>query len=278
MSANKGDSYKFLVFLIAGFFILTSCLQAKKRIGISIKGGFYSPLSSTLNNKYIPQINQAFVSMATGLGSFGLSTELAVIEKIGGSTTYGGEIELFFMPHFSLALSGEYWEKKALSASVDATGNIEGSSFNTNMKYVMDVSLIPIVGTIRYNLPYKRLVGYLGFGVGYYIGKINYSWEYKIKKDEFTYYNEYWEYESLGISIIPNVNLGLEFKITNNIFIAADLKSPLGSIKSFEIKKSTLDSTEIGEELGYVDIDGNEKPMKWELTGFHIGISSKIKF
>ncbi len=266
------------VFVILGIlFISLSSFGAEKRVAISFRAGLYSPSSQTYNDDVIPPINNMLTEFTAWLSSAGLNAKLDELDEIKGGMTYGGEIEFFVVPQFSLAFGAELWKKKP-SASVKANGVVGGDSYDISEDYQIEASLTPLLLTLRVNLSSERFRAYLGGGAGYYMGKILVKDEWDWKENGVSFEKGSHQIESTGESIIPHVNGGFDFDLSENLSISADLRYSFGTIKSFEIKKDTTDPTSIGKNLTYEDVNGVEKDFKWELSGFNFGVNLKIKF
>jgi hypothetical protein len=267
--------FKILIISILSFSILL--IGEEKRIAFSLKGGLYSPSSTTYNEEVVPPVNNAFTEFNAWLSSAGLKANMNELDEIKGGMTFGGEVEFFVTSKFSFAFGAEYW-KKTPEAFVEASGTVSGDSYDISDKYKIDFSLIPIFTTLRVSLPSERFRAYLGAGIGYYMGKVVLREEWDWKENGISFEKGSHEVESSGKAIIPHINGGFDFDILKNISICADLRYPFGKIKSFKIEKDTSDPTVIGENLKYEDVNGEEKDFKWELNGFNFGLSLKFKF
>lgn len=264
------------------FFVLLLFLSVfltgqDRKIAFSLKGGFYTPSSSTFNNDVVPSVNNALTDFNAWLSSAGLKSSMDELDEIKGGITLGGEVEFFVSSRFSFAIGVEYWRQKP-KASVEASGKIGGDSYDISSKYDIETSLIPVIATLRASLPSDNFRAYMGAGIGYYMGKVvlKESWDWK--ENGISFEKGEHELESSGKAIIPHLNGGFDFDLTKNISICADLRYPFGTIKSFKIEKDTSDPASVGESLKYEDANGEEKEYKWELSGFNFGISIKFKF
>lgn len=267
--------FKSSILLIFLFPLLLTAEE--KRIAFSLKGGLYIPSSSTYNDEVLPPVNNSLTEFNAWLSSAGLKSSLDELDEIKGGITFGGEVEFFVSRGFSFSLGAEYW-KQTPKASVEASGNVGGDSYEISDKYQIEHSLIPILATLRASLPSDRFRAYIGAGIGYYMGKIILKEEWDWKENGISFEKGSSKLESSGKAIIPHLNGGFDLDITNNISISADLRYPLGKIKSFRIDKDTSDPTAVGKNLKYEDVNGKEKDFKWELNGFNFGVNLKFKF
>ncbi len=268
---------KFKTFIILTLLFPLLLMAEEKKIALSLKGGFYSPSSSTYNNEVIPPVNNSLTEFNAWLSSTGLKSNLDELDEIKGGIVFGGEVEFFVSRQFSFSFGADYW-KQTPKASVGASGTVGGDSYDISDKYQINFSLIPIFTTLRVSLPSEMFRAYIGAGIGYYMGKIVLKEEWDLKENGVSVEKGSHELESSGKAIIPHLNGGFDFDITKSISISADLRYPLGKIKSFRIEKDTSDPTNVGENLKYEDVNGEEKDFKWELSGFNFGVNLKFKF
>lgn len=264
----------FFVLLLFSFAFL---IGEEKRIAFSLKGGFFTPSSTTYNNDIVPFVNNSLTEFNAWLSSAGLKSNMDELDEIKGGITFGGEVEFFVSSKFSFAIGAEYW-RKIPQASVEASGKINGDSYEISERYKIDTSLIPVIATLRISLPSDNFRAYIGGGVGYYMGKVVLKEEWDWKENGISFEKGEHEIESSGKAIIPHLNGGFDLDLTKNISISADLRYPFGTIKSFKIEKDTSDPTSVGETLKYEDVNGEEKEFKWELSGFNFGVNIKFKF
>ncbi len=268
---------KFKIFLISILSFSVLLIGEEKRIAFSLRGGLYTPSSSTYNDEVLPPVNNSFTEFNAWLSSAGLKSNMNELDEIKGGMTFGGEIEFFVSRSFSLAIGAEHWIQKP-KASIEATGKISGDSYEISDEFEVSASLIPIVATLRVNLPSERFRAYIGAGMGYYMGKIVLKEEWDWKENGVSFEKGSYEIESSGKAVIPHINGGFDFDITKNISISTDLRYPFGTIKAFKIEKDTSDPTSVGENLRFEDVNGKEKDFKWELSGFNFAVNLKFKF
>ncbi|MGQ9471630.1 MAG: hypothetical protein ACUVR0_08075 [Candidatus Aminicenantales bacterium] len=82
-------------------------MEPKKGFSISFKGGIYTPSSSTYNDEALPPINNDLTELSAFLSLAGLTSKIDELDEIRGGMIYGGEIEFFFNPMFSIAFGAE---------------------------------------------------------------------------------------------------------------------------------------------------------------------------
>ena len=256
-------------------FLLSPCFGAEKKPTLSLKGGFYSPSSSTFNNEAVPSTNRELKDIASYLMASGFSPNYDELEKMKGNATFGGEIELFFLRRFSITLGAEYW-KSTSSASLEASGHVEGSLYGANLNIDFKASLMPITCTLRMRFPYKKLRTYAGGGIGLYMGQVELQEDYNHTKDGDSVRTSEISEEARGSSMIPHVNGGFDLNITETLSLGIDVRYLFGKIKSFEIKESS-DKSRVKSQLTFVDENGLEKAFQWELDGINLGIFLRIK-
>ena len=116
----------------------------------------------------------------------------------------------------------------------------------------------------------------MGGGVGIYMSKVEIDEGYNCMKNGVKILDEEEAMEAKASSMIPHINAGFDFNMTENISIAIDLRYIFGKIKSFKIKES-YDKNKVGNELKFVDEKGMEKNFQWELNGLNFGIFLRVK-
>ncbi len=257
-----------LVFL-AGVLIAPG-LAGEKKFAFALRGGFYSPSSSTFNQRSVPPTNLELEYFASILGGAGISPAVDTLDEMSWAMTVGGEFEIHLWPRISVALGAEYW-RDTPQASIEASGGGGDGSGLSSFSYRFDVaaSLIPIFATIRYHfdLPPKKLAFHVGGGAGYYLGRIRMTWKIQNAGGETL--------ESKGSAFVFHINGGGELRIFKFLSIALDLRVPLGKIQEFTIMQSS-GTTE--KKLTFTDENGNEKVFQWELGGPNIGLFLKLRF
>ncbi|MGQ9471629.1 MAG: hypothetical protein ACUVR0_08070 [Candidatus Aminicenantales bacterium] len=122
-----------------------------------------------------------------------------------------------------------------------------GNSYDFKDKLSGERSLIPILGTVRVALPYKKFRAYIRGGVGYYMGKIAFKWDQDLRKNGNSIEKRSLEWEASGKAIIPHIDGGFDFDISENLLFSADLKYPIGKIKTFKVDKNTEDPDSVGK-------------------------------
>jgi len=241
-----------------------------KKFAFGLKGGFYSPSSSTFNQGSVPPTNQALDYFGSILRAAGVSPVINKLDKMSWAMTLGAEIEVYLWPRISVALAAERWTS-ARQASVEASGGGDaGSGFSEfNYQYDVTASLIPIFTTIRYHfgLPLKGLAFHVGGGAGYCLGRVWMTWNSPYVGSDTL--------ESKGSAFVFHLSGGCELRIFEFLSAALDLKYPLGKIKEFMIVESSR-STE--KKLTFADENGEMQVFQWELNGPNVGLFLKFRF
>jgi len=247
------------------------------KFSFALRGGYYLPFTSTFNDDYLPAINQNFNELDSYFKSLDFTSTVTQMKKLNGGAVFGGEFEIFASEQFSIVFGAEYWSKKT-TGTIDAEGTIDEVSYQISEGSLTKASVIPIVATIRINLPFKNFRAYIGGGVGYYLGKVKVEDSWSWIEGSETVDSGTREIKSSGSSFVPHANIGVDLNLTGSITLAADIRYPFGSINSFKIKSDTEDEGMIGQKLTFTDINGVEKDFKLELSGPSLGIKLKILF
>ena len=255
--------------LLAGI-LVTPGFPGEKKFAFALRGGFYSPSSSTFNKGSVPPTNLELEYFASILRAAGVSPAINKLDKMGWAMTLGGEIEVYLWPRISVALAAECW-RSTRRASVEAPGGGgAGSGFSGfNYQFEVTASLIPIFTTVRYHfgLPLKGLAFHVGGGAGYCLARIGMAWNSPYVGSDTL--------ESKGSAFVFHLSGGCELRIFEFLSAALDIRYPLGKIKEFMIVESSR-STE--KKLAFTDENGEMQVFQWELNGPNIGLFLKFRF
>lgn len=264
--------------IVIGVLLLSVWVLAQQSpVSFSLRGGYYLPSSSTFNKDYVPVVNNNFNELNTYLTDIGLKGTVQEFKKMTGAAIFGGEFEFKASEQFSLVLGAEY-SQKTFTGFLDSSGTIEEVSYEVTEESKFRMSVIPIYGTFRINLPVRVARVYIGGGAGYYLGRIKAEEQWSWVQGSETVDTGTRKTIASGQAVIPHANLGAELKLGGSVTLAMDLRFPFGAIKSFKIKSDTADSNLAGQNLTFVDDKGIEKEFKWEMTGPNLGVNLKIKF
>lgn len=193
----------------------------------------------------------------TILGSFRMSNSL------------GGEMEVFLSKKISLALGAELKKK---SPTDFIFGDVGSSLLTSDFQFQFDASLIPILGTVKFNIPYHNLRLYAGAGVGLYLGKIKMSW---ISNGLSGVGND--RIRASASAFIPHLNWGLDYRIAKGIALGLDMRYVMGSFDSFTIK-DCVDPEMIGQKLDFRGASDGTNSFPWSIKGLSVGLTIKFKF
>jgi opacity protein-like surface antigen len=180
----------------------------------------------------------------------------------------GGEMEVFISDRFSLALGAEFG-KSTPSDVRFSEGDISNQFVNARSAFETKASLIPILGTVRINIPFKKFRAYIGAGAGLYLGKLRINWQSHDFADERFY--------AKGMAIIPHLNGGLSYKLSKRISVGFDVRYVMGDFNSLTIKECADDSL-VGQKLNLTDINTYSTQFPWELKGLNMGFIVRFNF
>lgn len=256
------------IMLAVGILLLSiQGFSQSKRFVFTLKGGYYSPSSTSFNDLSAPLTNRELHTISSSFARAGYRTELNDLKKMSGGFTFGGELELFLLPRFSVALGTEFWRDRP-SASLQILDS-STPSLQTSFFLNIEAILIPITTTIRYHIQMKRWDLYGGPGIGYYWSKFTLEWvagesgELRI--------------DSRGSAWLPHLNGGADFALSRSFSLALDIRYTFGRIDSFEIK-SGHDTELAGSNLVFGTEQGTGQEYMWELNGFSLGLCFRVKF
>ena len=264
-----------VVGILAGYCALSGS-EAGGRLTLALKGGLSSPRSGTFNNEIVPSVNLSIQDFLSQAAAFGFDTKSDELEKIGLGPMAGCEIEWFFRPRISLAAGVEYF-KRAPSASSRASGSEGAAVYDLTQNYDIKASVIPVLATVRYHLPLGKFRAYAGAGAGYYWGSLGFNVNFDLKVNGVSAGSDMTVTEGTGRAVVPHLNAGLDFSLMKRISLAADVRYSFGKIKSFKINRQT-DNDLVGRNITYINAQGDEKTVMWELDGFTAGLMIKIRF
>ncbi|MBC7350003.1 MAG: hypothetical protein H5U05_08535 [Candidatus Aminicenantes bacterium] len=268
---------KLRALLLSLMILLTASLGAEPRVTFSLRGGYYVPSSSTFNKQYVPAVNASLKQLSDFLADLGLSGASRNLSEITGIISFGGELEIKTGPQFYVALGSEYLFKNVTN-ELKLAGTIEGVAVDVSQEGKIGLSSLPVLLTIRINLPITTVRVYLGGGIGYYFNRavINEKWlwqENLIKVSEGSR-----KIVATSQNIFPHANLGADLAVSSRFFLSADIRVPFGTVKNFKIKSDSLDASTVGQPLTFINSEGLETNFQWELVGPNISVNLKYRF
>jgi len=265
--------------VIISILLLSSVLfGADKKFSLSFRCGYYLPSSSTYNDEMRPALNANLNNLNTWLIEEGFTNNLTELGKINGKMLFGGELEFFPVSIFSVAVGAQIWQNSLPQGSLQGSGTIDNIPYDISEKISVKASVVPITVSLRAHLLTGKIDGYIGAGAGYYMGKVVMKEEWNYQMNGESYDSGSQEIESKGNSILPHINAGFIINLMRNVALSLDARYPLGAIKSFTIKRDTVDPTNVGNKLRFEDSNGVEKQFKWELSGIDTGLNLLIRF
>lgn len=184
------------------------------------------------------------------------------------TTSIGGEMEFFISNRFSLALGAEFRSHSPSDMRLSA-GEISTQFFNGRSAFETKASLIPVVGTVRFNIPLQKFRAYFGAGAGLYLGKLRVSWQSPGFADERFY--------ARGMAILPHLNGGLLYKLSQRISVGFDARYVMGNFNSLTVKEC-LDASMIGQKLSLTDINAYGNQFPWKLKGLNLSFMVRLNF
>jgi len=272
------NSRVFLIWFMVLFMGVMGWAQDQQvKNSLSLKLGYGLPSSSTFNKEYRTAVNAQVKDTAEYLQGLGLSSSYLPMHKLSGLILMGAELEIKATQQFWLVLGSEFWTRR-LNTALDVAGKINEVSYTIQDEGKINFYVIPILATVRINLPFEIARIYLGGGLGYYLSYLTIKQQWNWLENSEAVDTDLRDLRASGQALLPHANLGGEIKLSDQISASVDLRYPFGSIKSFKVKKDTLDSQNVGQKLIFTDPDGHEQQFKWELSGPVIGAQLKFKF
>lgn len=206
--------------------------------------------------------------VADSLKGSGISSRDIGLSFLKTTSSIGGEMEVFFTNRFSLALGAEFRSNSPRDARLSA-GTVNTQFFNGNSAFEAKASLIPILGTVRFNLPFHKFRAYFGAGAGLYVGKLRINWQSTDFADERFY--------AKGMAVIPHFNGGLSYNLSRRISVGFDVRYVMGNLNSMTIKEC-LDANMVGQTLNLTGLSTYSRQFPWELKGLHVGFMVRFNF
>lgn len=264
--------------LLIGLLILaTAAFGADPRVAFSLRGGYYVPSSTTFNKQYVPAVKDSLKQLSDYLSGLGLAGVSRNLSELSGVISFGGELEFRTGPQFFVVLGSEYM-LKSVSSELKVSGTVESVAFEVSQEGKITMSSLPVLLTIRVNLPITTVRVYLGGGIGYYFNRavIDEKWlwqENMLKISEGSR-----KVVATSQNIFPHANIGADLAVSARFYLSGDIRVPFGTVKAFKIKSDSLDSSAVGENLTFVNSEGQQTDFKWELIGPVVSVSLKYKF
>lgn len=274
----NGEAWMKLKALIIGLLTLTiGAFGADSRLAFSLRGLYYVPASTTFNKEYVPAVNDNLRQLSNFLSNLGLSGTSWNMAEITGIISLGGELEIRTGSQFYIALGGEYIFKKVRS-DLRVEGNVQGISVDVSQEGEVSLSSIPVLLTIRIDIPVTAVRVYLGGGAGYYFNRavINEKWLWQESLVSVSEGSR--KVVATSQNIFAHANVGADLAISPRFALNADIRVPFGTVRNFKIKSDSLDSSTIGQNLTFINNEGQETDFRWELTGPSISVNLKYRF
>ena len=215
-------------------------------------------------SKEKPELRDVTVS----LKGAGISFRGMGLSFLKTSTSIGGEMEVFLSRRFSLALGAEFRSNSPADARL-SSGSVSTQFFNGNSAFEVNASLIPILGTVRFNVPFHKFRAYMGAGAGLYIGKLRINWQSPDFSDERFY--------ARGMALIPHFNGGLSYNLSKRISVGLDVRYVMGNLNSMTIKEC-FNASMVGQKLDLKGISTYSSQFPWELKGLNMGFMVRFNF
>lgn len=259
---------KFFACLILSGLLVTNSFGSDEKDKRSMTNKFSLSSYSSSLNKGASTDNVKMSVVSVSLKGTRSSSRDVGLSFLKTTKSIGGEMEIFLTDRFSLALGAEFRSNSPSDVRLSA-GEISTHFSNGNSAFETNASLIPILGTIRFNVPFQKFRAYFGAGAGLYLGKLRISWQSPNFADERFY--------AKGMAIIPHLNGGLSYKLSKRISVGFDVRYVMGRFNSLTIKESA-DLTLVGQKLSLTEINtyGNQFP--WELKGLNLGFMVRLNF
>lgn len=268
---------KLRALLVACLMLATAAFGANSTVTFSLRGGYYVPSSTTFNKHYVPAVNASLKQLSDSLADLGLSGASRNLSEIAGVLSFGGELEFKAGPQFFLALGAEYFFKN-VSNELSLSGTVQQVAVDVSQQGKVGLSSLPVLLTIRVNLPITTVRVYLGGGVGYYFNRavITEKWLWQENLNKVAEGSR--KVVATSQNLFPHANLGVDLQVSSRFYLSGDIRVPFGTVKAFKVKSDSLDSSTVGQNLTFINSDGQETDFKWELVGPNISVSLKYRF
>lgn len=263
--------------LVACLILAATAIGAEPRLAFSLRGSYYVPSSTTFNKEYVPAVNASLKQLSDFLAEVGLAGTSRNLAEISGTFSFGGELEFKAGPQFFVALGAEYIFKNVQS-ELNVSGTVDQVAIEVAQQGKVGLSSLPLLLTIRINLPITTLRVYLGGGAGYYFNRAVITERWRWLENLMKISESDRKIVATSQNIFPHANLGADLAISSRFYLSGDIRVPFGTVKAFKIKSDSLDSTTVGQNLTFINNEGQETDFKWELIGPVISVSLKYKF
>lgn len=282
--AGFGESSRFfflswflsLFFSLASFLIPPDLNAARRPLWISVELGLFRPSSATLNNELIPLLNQILSDLEAEAGELGLKTRRGPLGKINTNLSLAAEIEMPLGNQFSLVGGIGYW-KKAVSASVEAWGELNNFFFWLEDVTNVSMRLIPIRVSVRGEKRWGRWRYFGGLGLTWALSQFEYTSRFQFLELSGSFEEDYFREKARGRAFLPHGEAGADYTGEEKIRFGIIIRFPIGKINYLKVVESS-DPQNLGQQAVFIDQRGREKSLCWELTGLQAGLILRYLF
>jgi len=266
--------------LLIAILLFASAVRADDRgpYSLGIRLGFFGPISTTLNQEWIKARNADMTILSRTFSALNYSVSQDSLLPITDNTAFGGEFEYRFGNRMSLVIGAEYVRFKR-TGSVQAFSIVDGAAVSADFLISSRVSALPLMAGVKRTFTVIGANAYIGAGVGYYLSRL--SVETDLKFEGLIIGIPYRELvKGSGGAFAPHVNLGIDFPVADTAILSAEVRIPFGTVNSYTIKKreAVTFAEGTGDTMTFIDIQGQTRPFKWELTGINAGLVLKWMF
>jgi len=220
------------------FILLTANSPAQSKFSLKVKGG-YTMISFHDLDSVITSHDRLFEDISLNLG---MSRE-GRLEKLSGGIDLEGEIMMMLTRKIGIGLGLGYIQSQKDSSTMLSFGSL----FRLDSDMELNIRAIPIKLDGFYFIPLSSGISFfLNGGIGYYIGKMNYSFDMAEEILDFSSSSQaIGTVEDKGIGY--HAGLGIEMRLADSVAIFLDAGGRYVKLRNWEGEESSFNSEGLRE-------------------------------
>ncbi len=249
---------------------------ARPKLWFGLETGFFRPSSATLNDEFIPQINQVLEELRLETEELGFKSEFKPMGSVPVNFSLGIEAETSLAPSLSLALGIGYW-RKSLSGSVEASGKLNNFAYGLSDDVHLTLRLLPLRVSVRAESRKQAWRYFGGAGFALVLSSIEYRSRFQFLDLFNQIVEDNFQEKAGGKALVPQLEAGVDYDWRDKFRVGIIIRIPIGKIESLEITEST-EPQAMGERATYLDSRGEEKLLDWGITGWQLSLTLRYFF
>jgi len=275
-AGEKRGKASWVAFLGLIILLAQPVAAARPKLWFGLETGFFRPSSATLNNEFIPQINQVLEELQLETEELGFKSQFKPLGSVPRGFSLGFEAETSLAPYLSLSLGIGYW-KKTLSGSVEASGKLNSFAYGLSDFAHLTLRLLPLRLSVRAESrrPAWRYFGGVGFAL--MLSLIEYRSQFQFLDLFNQLVEDNFQEKATGKALLPQLEAGADYDWKDRFRVGIIIRIPIGKIESLKITEST-ETQAIGERAKYLDSQGEERLLDWGISGWQLSLTLRYLF